>query len=424
LNSGGNREITVSQAAAACAYTVSPLNPASVAATGGTIEVSVDTTAGCEWSATESSPFISITAGGGTRSDDGKVTLTVAPNAGAARKDTVLVAGKTVSVTQDAGCTYNVSPLNPASVAAAGGTIVVSVDTAAGCEWSSSESSSFISITAGGGTRTGDGNVTLTVEANTAAARKDTVLVAGQTVNVTQDAGCNYTLSPQPLNLSFFEQTFNVTVTTGAQCAWQFDAAGSTLVTIDPAVTSGPGTKTMKFSVLFNLSKMDRQGKVRISTPTGPKELPLVQKHPTALITVSWTGPNGQAPLGDIDLHLIEPNGTWVHAGEGRRVGTSAYLEADNRPDRGGPIENMYVGAPLSGNYQVFIVHTGGGGSDTWSTITITLDWDTAPQSWTYKRTTTGENRELGYNVALVNIVTKTVTEITSPATRHVPWPR
>jgi hypothetical protein len=90
-----------------------------VAAAGGSPSVTVTTQAGCTYSATTSSSFISV-ASGSPGNGSGTVILNVAANAGAARSDTVLIAGQTFTVNQSAAAVSapsiaSVSP-NPAVV--------------------------------------------------------------------------------------------------------------------------------------------------------------------------------------------------------------------------------------------------------------------------------------------------------------------
>jgi len=96
-----------------CTYTVSPLT-ATIAAAGAGATASVTTTAGCAWTATSNAAFLTINSGA-TGTGSGTVQYTVAANTGAARTGTLTVAGKTVTVNQDAasggGCTGTATDL-------------------------------------------------------------------------------------------------------------------------------------------------------------------------------------------------------------------------------------------------------------------------------------------------------------------------
>ncbi|HLL13498.1 MAG TPA: Calx-beta domain-containing protein [Pyrinomonadaceae bacterium] len=82
-------------------------------------------------------------------------------------------------------CTYSISPTLRTSPAA-GETLTVNVSTQAGCEWSVTNNSTFITVASGAG-GTGNGTVTLTVPSNgSGVPRVGTVRIAGQTLTVVQ----------------------------------------------------------------------------------------------------------------------------------------------------------------------------------------------------------------------------------------------
>ena len=90
--------------------TVSPLNQAffSPGNTGSvTVTKNLSATASCDWQAMSNSSFITIDSGA-TGNGNGTVNFTVAPNTtGAARVGTLTVAGRNVTITQDAAPTAN-----------------------------------------------------------------------------------------------------------------------------------------------------------------------------------------------------------------------------------------------------------------------------------------------------------------------------
>jgi hypothetical protein len=182
------QSVTVTQDAAPCTFAVSPMSPPSLGAGGGSASVSVTTMAGCAWTATEAVSWLTIT-GGASGTGNGTVNYSATANTTtSSRSATLTVAGRSVTVTQDAApCTFTVSPAK-LSVAAGGGIATISVTTAGGCAWTASESASWLSITSGSN-GSGSGSVTIAVTGNTTAApRTTTVTVAGQSVVVTQPA--------------------------------------------------------------------------------------------------------------------------------------------------------------------------------------------------------------------------------------------
>ena len=184
-----------------CTFAVSPT---SVNAGGGAGTATVNVTIApldCEpptWSASSSASFISLSPS--TGSGNGSVTLSVAANASGsgARTGTVTIAGQTVTVSQAAACTFSVSPTSLGPIIGAGGTATVNVAVSpGGCSpstWTASSSASFLSVSPSSGN--GSGSVTVTASANPqgAAQRSGNVIVAGQTVTVSQNqafAPCN-----------------------------------------------------------------------------------------------------------------------------------------------------------------------------------------------------------------------------------------
>ena len=81
-----------------CAYSVLP-NPASVAASGGPLALSMNAAAGCAWSATSNATWLHAVVASG--SGNGSISLTADKNAsGTARSASLAVAGQSVAVNQ------------------------------------------------------------------------------------------------------------------------------------------------------------------------------------------------------------------------------------------------------------------------------------------------------------------------------------
>jgi hypothetical protein len=175
---------TVSQAAAACSYSLQPTS-GSVASGGGTGTVDVTTAAGCLWTASSAAAWLGVSPSSGSGS--GRVTYTAAANTDTLPRTGVLaIAGQGFSVTQaGAPCTYVVAPLTH-TVPTAGGSASVSVTTGGNCAWTTTSNAPWITIT-GGTTGTGNGTVSFSVATNTSgSARSGTLTVAGQAVTVNQ----------------------------------------------------------------------------------------------------------------------------------------------------------------------------------------------------------------------------------------------
>ena len=100
--------VTVTQAAASCVYTVTPTS-VSAPSTGNTFSLSVTSGTSCSWTAVSNVSWITVTAGA-SGSAIGSVTFTVAATT-TPRTGTLTVAGRTVTVTEDAP-TPPLSPTN------------------------------------------------------------------------------------------------------------------------------------------------------------------------------------------------------------------------------------------------------------------------------------------------------------------------
>jgi hypothetical protein len=146
--------------------------------------VDVTAAAGCGWTAVSNAPWVTITAGA-SGTGAGRVELALAANGGPARTGTLTVATRTVTVSQESGCTYSLSaPSHAASPSGGPGT--VNVVAAAGCPWTAATDAAWIAI-GSGASGTGDGTVQFAVAVNgTGAQRIGTIVIAGQTFTVTQ----------------------------------------------------------------------------------------------------------------------------------------------------------------------------------------------------------------------------------------------
>ena len=174
---------------ASCAVLSSIRQSFNAAGGGGSLDVTAPAT--CNWTASSDAAWVMITAGS-SGSGNGVVSFTVQANSSAlARSTTLNVAGQAVTVTQDgvaADCAYVIEPMFE-TVAAAGGTRSVSVDTRDGCSWEATSNVSWIAITSSAN-GSGDGTVTYSVAPNTSTTkRKGKLRIAGQTLTVKQKRG-------------------------------------------------------------------------------------------------------------------------------------------------------------------------------------------------------------------------------------------
>ncbi len=188
----------VTQAGAPCRIDITPRSQ-TVPAEGGTGTVTVTALSGCSWTVTSDASWLTAQtvpadAGGGT--GPGTVSFSATANAGVARLGNLTIGDQTFVVAQQAPgaaeCTYIVQP-GAASIDVDGGPVTLAVKTGAGCSWTAASNVPWLTV-GGSGTAIGSGSLTITVLANTGAARTGEVTIAGQTFRVTQAARSGFAL--------------------------------------------------------------------------------------------------------------------------------------------------------------------------------------------------------------------------------------
>ncbi|MEO7272785.1 MAG: BACON domain-containing protein, partial [Vicinamibacterales bacterium] len=188
-----DQKATVTQAAAACVMALGDTSESfSPAGGSGTISVQASS-ASCPWTAAADTPWITLRTGA-SGSGNGTVTYDVAAATGPPRTGTILAAGLRFAITQSEGCTFSIAP-NSYAPGASGGATTIAVATAAACPWAAVSNVPWITV-AQGASGTGAGTARLVVEGTAGPSRTGTVLVAGQTVTVTQGAGCSFAVAP------------------------------------------------------------------------------------------------------------------------------------------------------------------------------------------------------------------------------------
>ena len=258
----GGQIFIVSQDAP-CTPTVSPQNQ-QVSASGGGFSASISIGAGCPWSAATADSWITLTPpAGGTGS--GTLNYTVAANPGSARSGIITVAGKSLIVNQDGGCTATLSPTNQNIGQSGGINFTVDVSIGAACNWSVSTATSWITILSPAN-NLGNGTVTYSVTANPGTQRSGSISIAGLTFNVTQDGACSYSISPTIRQFTVEGGTATLNITAPSGCAW-------TATTTTPWVTltstaSGSGNGSVTYFVSTNGSGSTRGGSITVQGQT------------------------------------------------------------------------------------------------------------------------------------------------------------
>jgi hypothetical protein len=231
---------------------------------GGKDAITVSTQPECSWTASSGASWISgLTPASGQGS--GRIEFQASANpAGTMRQGDIAVNDQHVPVQQrPATCRYEVTPATQ-TVAAGGGTVTIAVNTLAGCSWQASVEAGWIAITATSGT--GSGDVSLRVDANGGGTRSAALLVAGQTVTVTQSSStpaspnCVFTLARSSEAVAAAGAAITVAVSGGAGCSRTATSEAPWITVVAGATGTGNG------SVTFNVAS--NTGAARTGTVT------------------------------------------------------------------------------------------------------------------------------------------------------------
>ena len=180
----GDQSFALTQQGLACTYSIAPTKRTHGFGTASNF-FTVTTSNGCLWTVVNTNSWISL-VGGGSGNGTNTVGYTVDANPGDKRIGFLTVPGASLIITQAATtCTYIITPTNLTRTAA-GGTGTVSVTTGAGCVWNVATTNAWITLTSSTN-GSGNGSFGYSVPANWfATARTGSIVVAGQTLPVTQ----------------------------------------------------------------------------------------------------------------------------------------------------------------------------------------------------------------------------------------------
>ncbi|MFN7928978.1 MAG: BACON domain-containing carbohydrate-binding protein [Blastocatellia bacterium] len=265
-----------------CQYALSSTSR-NVSGNGVSASVNVTCGANCKWTATTNETWIKLTTATGT--GNGAVNFTVDPTS-VARTGTIVIADQLFTINQS-NCTFTLTPATQNIPATSGtATLAVTVAGAASCPWTATSDSAWLTV-ATGGSGTGNGTITFNVAANTSVARTATVTVADQTVTITQNSGCVFTLVPTSRTVSALGGTDSLNVQTGTGCPWTAISNDSWLQIT--AGSSGTGNGTVSLTIAAN-SGPQRNGTLNVSgqtytvTQTAANPLPtLTGLNPTSI---------------------------------------------------------------------------------------------------------------------------------------------
>jgi all-beta uncharacterized protein len=262
------RQLSISQEGTPCAYRLSSTGE-SLDQSGGERTIQVSTaSAQCRWTAIADVEWITVAAAQ-SGAGNGAVSFTVGATAGPERTGTITIAGLAVTVTQSRGCKYAVDP-STSTVAASGGSDVVSVRTGAGCAWTAASAADWLTLSPASGN--GPGDVRFSVGTWNGPVRTTTVRIADQTATVSQGSGCTVSFSPTTLNVGAPGVQSSVQISTMPGCAWSA-SSGAPWITIASG-TAGIGEGQVQLAIAAN-SGPARQGSLAIAG----KGLPVSQAN-------------------------------------------------------------------------------------------------------------------------------------------------
>jgi hypothetical protein len=254
-----------------CTATLQPTS-LDVGSDATTRSLHLDIAAACSWSVSTTAGWLSI-ASAGSGLGAATIRIFVMANSGDARSASVRVAGAQATLHQAAApppapvCSYTLDPAS-ATMTATGGSGHFSVSTQSGCTWTASSSAMWIAVTHASGTGTGD--VTFSVEANSATtSRSGTIAVGGHTFSISQagaSAPCTYSIAPTSHDAGSGGGAGTFTVTTSAGCTWTA-STNAAWVTITSGA-SGSGSGDVAFSVAANSATSARSGTITAAGQT------------------------------------------------------------------------------------------------------------------------------------------------------------
>ena len=250
----------LAQKPAPCNYSLTP-GSLSFPAAPSTGTVSVASTTGCSWTATNNNSWITILSGG-SGNGNGNITFSVASNqVGSARSGFVYVGDQVFTVNQaGSACSYSLSS-GAASYDAFATNGSVNVSSLTGCAWTVTNTLSWITLISSNGS--GNGTVSYNVAANNSGPRTGILTIAGQPYTISQSGTCGYKLSPINRTHGYSPASNFVSLTASNTCAWS-------VVVTNPWITissnaSGTGSANIGYVVATNATPFDRLGAISVA---------------------------------------------------------------------------------------------------------------------------------------------------------------
>ena len=171
-------------------------SPRSFPYTGGSGSIAVASARECSWTISSDAAWLVLerTSGQGEASLPFRIMANDTPNA---RRGTLALESTRLELAQDAApCTFHLDNTR-VDVNAGAADARIGVTAMSGCAWSARALESWISVT-GGASASGTAVVSLSIAANSGPARQGAVMIAEQTITVTQQASGSPGPSPVP----------------------------------------------------------------------------------------------------------------------------------------------------------------------------------------------------------------------------------
>ncbi len=259
------QNFTVTQSGITCTYALAP-GSGSHGPGAETNSFNVLAADPCVWSVGNTNAWVTILSGA-SGSGNGAVAYAVADNFSASpRAGTLVIAGLTFNILQDAfPCAYALSSTN-AEHTAASTTNSFSITTSNFCAWSVVNTNPWINLLSGDGS--GDGTVTYAVSANESlAGRSGALVVGGEIFNVAQQpVVCGYGLSPTDRVHASGPATDTISVLAPGPCPWS-------AVNTNPWInlltgSNGAGDGVITYSLAANPTALTRTGLLEVAGQT------------------------------------------------------------------------------------------------------------------------------------------------------------
>ena len=255
---------------------------ATLPAAGGTTSTSLTIAQNVNWTATTSTPWLSITSAG---SGAGSTTVQVLAAANPTvyeRAGTVTVGGQTFAITQ-AGLNSNVS-YTETVFSTDGGSGWVDVATEGNGQWQAVSNVSWLTVALGAsGTGAGSAFIVADPYTNTSQSRTGSVTIAGKTVYFTQ-RGYTLSINPQVAQVGSNAGAGEFGVAAPISAVWEAIVTQPWITLVGG--TTGLGNGTVRYSLAANTTGQTRTGRIIVSG----KEYTITQLASLLVTTQASTG--------------------------------------------------------------------------------------------------------------------------------------